>query len=123
MCVQKDGLERTAVHQVGPWHTEQSLCIMFCDTCAEGLFLWRPFAPLKSHPLEKHIMDELNVTIFHSYYGCLLPPVFASLHTVCDPPCKNGACSEDMRCVCSEGWTGEDCSTLGGSFLQTHHCL
>ena len=44
--------------------------------------------------------------------------VHTSLHTVCDPPCKNGVCSEDMRCVCSEGWTGEDCSVPGT--IPTH---
>jgi hypothetical protein len=39
---------------------------------------------------------------------------------LCDPPCKNGACSEDMRCVCSvcsEGWTGEDCAVHQSAVL------
>ena len=99
MCAQKDGLERTAVYQViyVPMHVQ-----------------------VASHPLP----GILNLILI--FYSCntLLPTptpliIFATIHTslctVCDPPCKNGACSEDMRCVCSEGWTGEDCSTPGGS--------
>jgi hypothetical protein len=41
---------------------------------------------------------------FSNYFWCL------NIIAVCDPSCKNGAtCSQDLRCHCAPGWTGEVC--------------